>query len=243
MEHQGKGSWNIRSLRAYQTRLQKELEEAERKPGVIAHEDNATWLERQEQCDLLLTDPPYLPDVKGNIDEFAQGWLPRALAKVKSTGRAYVFIGAYPEELRAYLNVEGIPDGMTLANVLVWEYRNTIGPSPSLDYKLNWQAILYYRGSEAKPLDCPVMAEQFTVQDINAPDARHGEKYHTWEKPKEIAQRFIMHSTSKGDLMLDPFAGTGTFLVVGSELGRIAKGCDTDEEMVSIAVKRGCERE
>jgi hypothetical protein len=240
-KYKGKSAWDMRSLRDYQERLLVRLAEAERVPGAIILENNKTWLGRQEDCDLLLTDPPYMTEVE-NIELFAAEWLPRALAKVKVTGRAYVFIGAYPEELRAYLGAP-IPDNVVLESVLVWTYRNTIGPRPTHGYKLNWQAVLYFQGVGAGPLDCPVMMEQFAVQDVNAPDARTGIRYSVFEKPEELAQRFIMHSTEKDQLVLDPFAGTGTFLVVASKLGRLAKGCDTDEAMVEIAVGRGCERE
>lgn len=195
------------------------------------------WLAEQDPCDLLLTDPPYSTDVP-DVREFAHSWLPEALKKVKPTGRAYVCIGAYPHELRAYLDV---PSGdFTLANVLVWTYRNTLGPSPSHDYKLNWQAILYYRGPDAAPLNCPEMVEQFSVQDINAPDGRLGDRWHAWQKPDELANRFVRHASNPGDLILDPFAGTGTFLLAAARLGRRAAGCDISQENIAIAAERGC---
>ena len=85
------------------------------------------WLKEQPQCDLIITDPPYMTDVE-DIYKFAE-WLPYALSKVKPTGRAYVCIGAYPEEIEAYLQTRR-PSDKILANILVWTYRNTLGPSP-----------------------------------------------------------------------------------------------------------------
>lgn len=200
--------------------------------------DHKEWIQDQPEYDLLLTDPPYMTDVE-DITAFAH-WLPGALAKVKTTGRAYVFIGAYPEEIAAYLSVANMTIGITLANMLVWTYRNTLGPSPKFDYKLNWQAILYFRGKDAPPLNCPLMTEQFSVQDINAPDGRQGDRFHAWQKPNEIAERFIRHSTKEGDLVCDPFAGTGTFLLAATILGRRASGCDKDSDILKIAQERGC---
>jgi hypothetical protein len=192
------------------------------------------WLPEQEQCDLLLTDPPYSTEIE-NIADFAKEWLPFALGKVKPTGRAFIFIGAYPEELQAYL-MASMPN-----QILVWTYRNTLGPSPKHDYKLNWQAILYYRMPEAGPLDCPVMLEQFSVQDINAPDGRQYNRDHEWQKPDEIAERFIRHTTKPGDLILDPFCCTGTFPLAASKLGRVGLGCDINPEHLKIAEGRGCQ--
>lgn len=224
---------------ARQHKKAKDKIEAAATVAQITLADWRSWLPEQDECDLLLTDPPYSTDVE-DIYSFANAWLPEALKKVKPTGRAYVCIGAYPEELHAYLSV---PCGeLTLANVLVWTYRNTLGPSPSYDYKLNWQAILYYRGPVAPPLDCPKMTEQFSVQDINAPDGRQGDRYHAWQKPSELGERFVRHATKPGEVVLDPFAGTGTFLLAAAALGREARGCEPDEGVLGLAVQRGCRR-
>ncbi len=196
-----------------------------------------TWLPEQEPCDLLITDPPYSTDVE-DIEAFANAWLSLALSKVKPTGRAYVCIGAYPHELKAYLNVQGC---LPVAQVLVWSYRNTLGPSPKYDYKLNWQAILYFKGKEAPPIDCPIMTEQFSAQDINAPDGRQGDRYHAWQKPMELAEQLIRHSTRPGDRVIDCFTGTGTFLLAAHRLGRVASGCERSPEMAELARTRGCE--
>ena len=196
-----------------------------------------TWLSIQPECDLLITDPPYSTDVE-NIESFAQSWLPPALAKVKTTGRAYVCIGAYPQELKAYLSAQ---TSMKIHQILVWSYKNTLGPKPTHDYKQNWQAILYFVGKDAPALDCPELNEQNTVMEINAPDGRQGDRYHTWQKPDVLAERLIRHSTKQGDTVLDCFAGTGTFLLAAHRLGRIASGCDCSEDMIKIAEQRGCE--
>lgn len=200
----------------------------------------ADWLPTQPQCDLLLTDPPYSTDID-DIEGFARAWLPVALGKVKPTGRAYVCIGAYPDELATYLAIKP-PEHLTLAGVLVWTYRNTLGPKPTHDYKLNWQAILYYRGADAPPLDCPEMVEQFAVQDINAPDGRQGDRWHAWQKPDLLAERIIRHATRPGQSVIDPFTCTGTFVLAAARLGRRAAGCDISPENLAIAEERGCRR-
>jgi hypothetical protein len=197
------------------------------------------WLPEQPSCDLLLTDPPYSTDV-GDIEGFAQSWLPLALSKVRPTGRAYVCIGAYPEELRAYLNVP-VPKHLCQLNILPWIYKNILGPSPTHTYRLNWQAILYFCGVAAPPLVCPLMIEQFAVQEINAPDGRIEGRYHRWQKPDELAERLIRHSTKAGDTVFDCFVGTGTFVLAAHRLGRLAFGCDYSEAMLSIAERRGCQ--
>jgi DNA modification methylase len=234
MDRTGKvdGAYKTLRLDEEKAKIAKQVQAAPNAP-TIALASYADWLPTQSQCDLLLTDPPYSTDVP-DIAKFAAEWLPLALSKVKPTGRAYVFIGAYPKELAAYISV-AVP-----TQVLVWTYRNTLGPSPKLDYKLNWQAILYYRMPEAPPLDCPVMLEQFSVQDISAPDGRQNNRYHEWQKPDEIAERFVRHASKPGDTVCDCFSGTGTFLLAASKLGRRARGCERNANMLKIAKDRGC---
>src|SRR5690606_1615689 len=112
---------------------------------------------------------------------------------------------------------------------------------PKFGYSRNWQAILHYRGPEAGPLRTTSLTEKFAVIDMNAPDGRRGERWHTWQKPDELGERLVTHATEPGQLVVDPFAGTGTFLLAAARLGRIARGADRDPEMVRIAKERGCE--
>ena len=201
---------------------------------------DSTKLKPTEKYDLLLTDPPYSTDVD-DIEKFVGNWLYNALDNVKDTGFAYIFIGAYPDELRAYLNAK-IPQHMKLSQQLIWTYKNTLGNNPKDRYKQNYQSCLFYRGTNAPDLDCPLTAEQWAVQEINAPDGRQGDRYHAWQKPIEIAERFIRHSTKQGDTIFDPFACTGTFLLAGAKLGRKAYGFEINPDNAKIAFERGCIR-
>ena len=236
---------DIHRLRRQQDRRMAILEESQSAvtgmPPSIAHQTACEFLESlaDESVDLLLTDPPYSTDLE-SVEVFLDQWLDLALSKLKPSARAYICIGAYPRELHSYLSrLLDHKCGFVLANVLVWTYRNTMGPTPKKDYKLNWQAILYLRGPEAPDLDCLHLTEQFTVQDISAPDGRHANRYYEWQKPDELGRRLVSHSTKPGDLVIDPFAGTGTFLLQAAALGRVGKGCDQDAGNIEIAENRG----
>lgn len=207
---------------------------------IIYIEDSVGFIPT-EKYDLLLTDPPYSTHVD-NIKEFVESWLYNALNNVKATGFAYVFIGAYPEELKAYLNAK-IPEHIELCQQLIWTYKNTLGNNPNDRYKLNYQVCLFYRGVDAPDLNCPLTEEQWAVQEINAPDGRQGDRYHEWQKPMEIAERFIRHSTEPGMTVFDPFACTGTFLLAAAKLGRKSYGFEINPEHAAIAFERGCVHE
>jgi site-specific DNA-methyltransferase (adenine-specific) len=57
----------------------------------------------------------------------------------------------------------------------------------------------------------------------------------------ELAEKFVRHSTRPGDLVVDPFACTGTHILAAAKLGRIGAGCEIDSENMEIAIKRGCD--
>ena len=240
-----------RSLVLNMVKAQKKADEIEQAKSAIAeqqreagktllHVGNGIGRTLKHKCDLLLTDPPYSTDVD-DIGAFVDAWLYKALEGVKDTGFAYIFIGAYPNELRAYLDAK-TPGHMKLEQVLVWTYKNTLGQNPKDRYKQNYQACLFYRGTNAPALDCPLTTEQWAVQEINAPDGRQGDRYHAWQKPMEIAERFIRHSTRPGAVVFDPFACTGTFLLAAAKLGRKGIGFEIDPDNAEIAYSRGCKR-
>lgn len=200
---------------------------------IVSRMDCNDFINHIEEYDLLLTDPPYMTDIE-DIEAFAKSWLPNALSKVKNTGSAYIFIGAYPEEVKAYLNC------VTPTQILIWEYKNTLGNNPKKRYKQNYQMVLYYRMPDTPDLNIDIINEQWAVHHMNAPDGRLGDRYHTWQKPLGLAERFISLSTKEGDLVVDPFCCTGTFLLAASKCGRNAIGSDISEKNLKIAIHRGC---
>ena len=224
----------------YLTAQQRALSPTEQASATV-YRAKAEWLLQQipaESVDLLLTDPPYSTDVE-NIEAFAAAWLLPALAKVKSTGRAYICTGDYPIESLAYPRVLAQEPRLRWLKTLTWTYENTLGPAPVEDYKLNTQRIFYLVGPDAPPLNCPLMVEQFSAQDIPAPDGRQGNRLHAWQKPAELAERFIRHATKENDLVLDLFAGTGTFLHAAARLNRRGIGCEPDADMLALCAAQG----
>lgn len=207
----------------------------------IHHGDSLEWMRSlsDSSADVLLTDPLYSSDIE-DIAAYARAWLPLAWSKVKSTGRAYVFIGSYPHEVAAYLAVcaeHGIP----VEQLLIWSYTNTMGPRPKMRYFLNYQTVLYIVGPDAAPLDCELLTELCAAREEYHP-ARSAERVYQWQKPTEIVEAYIRHSTRAGDLVIDPFAGSGTTMVCAAKLGRRSIGCEISSDVVAIAEGRGCVR-
>lgn len=76
---------------------------------------------------------------------------------------------------------------------------------------------------------------------IDADSYRHGQPGkvdHPTQKPIVTASRPIEYSTDPGDLVLEPFAGSGTTLVAAKRLGRRVIGIELEEAYCEIAAKR-----
>jgi DNA modification methylase len=220
----------------------KKIEQVSDKYKPVLYVGDGIKFTPKEKYDLLLTDPPYSTDVD-NIEKFVNDWLYKTLDNVKDTGFAYVFIGNYPEEVKAYL-CANTPEHIKLQQILVWRYDNTLAKSPKDKYDLNCQFCLFYRGINSPDPDFENVRteERLVVQTINAPDGRQGDRYHAWQKPMEIAERFIRHSTEQDMTVFDPFACTGTFLLAAAKLGRKSYGFEINPEHAKIAFERGCLR-
>jgi len=233
----------VRIMNKKEKNIEDEQKSVQSNKPEIYEESYKRFLKRFEEknVDLIITDPPFMTDVD-NIYNFVNQWLPKALKKLKDSGKAYIFTGAYPEELHAYLGVLLNQKRFVISNVLVWTYKNLIGTQTKKSYRTNWQAIFYLYGKSADDLHTNSMLEKFAVKEINAPDGRQGNRYFKWQKPNELAAQLIKHSTKESQLVIDPFAGSGTFLIEAAKLGRVAKGSEINKEVIDIAVQRGCEK-
>jgi DNA modification methylase/ParB-like chromosome segregation protein Spo0J len=202
----------------------------------IINADCLEVLKSIPDIDLLLTDPPYFTD--GDFTNH----ISQCLQKVKPTGQAYVFAGADPKEMQAYLNLDS--HHMDLVQVLVWNYNNTGQRQPNERYTSNFQVCFYFRGKQAPLINKPADGKnQYACQTINAPDGRIGDRYHKWQKPNQLIENLILNSSNVGDFVFDPFAGSGTTLVVAAKNDRVAIGCDIDQEAINLCIKRGCSDE
>ncbi len=65
-----------------------------------------------------------------------------------------------------------------------------------------------------------------------------GKKVHSTQKPEALLRRVILSCTRPGDVVLDPFLGSGTTLAVARQLGRSGVGIERDIEYVKIASAR-----
>lgn len=66
----------------------------------------------------------------------------------------------------------------------------------------------------------------------------HEKTPHPTQKPEELLRRIILASSNEGDVVIDPFLGSGTTAVVAEQLKRRWKGCDMSSEYLNWAIER-----
>lgn len=69
-----------------------------------------------------------------------------------------------------------------------------------------------------------------------------GNRLHKQQTPIQLLLRIILSSTNPGDVVLDPFAGSGTTLVVAEQLGRKSIGIELDSHNVALIENRLAEQ-
>jgi site-specific DNA-methyltransferase (adenine-specific) len=62
--------------------------------------------------------------------------------------------------------------------------------------------------------------------------------YHPTQKPLRLLRRALLASTREGDLVFDPFCGSGTTAVAAKELNRTFVGAELEEEFARLAARR-----
>lgn len=85
----------------------------------------------------------------------------------------------------------------------------------------------------------PMGAKPKDVVDIPTTCNGMGEKTpHPTQKPEELIRKFILASSNEGDLVIDPFSGSGTTAVVSEQLNRHWMACDLDAQYNQWAIER-----
>jgi len=127
-------------------------------------------------------------------------------------------------------------DGWYLRQTVIWQKASAVEPMrldrPALSHEY---LFLLTRDRHAAIRNPGELWWGHSVWKINADNTATG---HPATMPTEIARRAIVCSTSLGDLVLDPFAGSGTTGEVALRLGRSFVGCELNPAYVALAEKR-----
>ena len=182
-------------------------------------------------------------------DEFSRRWLKAARRILKDTGSLWV-IGSYHNIFRVGSILQDI--GFWMLNDIVWRKSN---PMP------NFRGTRFTNAHEtliwcAKDKDAKYTFNYEAMKNLNeglqmrsdwtlplcTGDERikgtDGNKLHPTQKPESLLYRVLLAATKPGDVVLDPFFGTGTTGAVAKQLGRKYIGCERDADYIAAARER-----
>ena len=151
---------------------------------------------------------------------------------LKEGGALYMFTA---REQNGYFIRQAEIRGFTFRNVLAMVKKN---PLPSLS-KRNWRSgvELCFYVSKGKPKTFNFVS-QTDCKNFYLYANTHRKTRHPTEKPLEFITRLVEVSSNKGELVLDPFMGSGTTAVASQQLDRNYIGFDTCKEYITMARKR-----
>jgi len=215
--------------------------------------------------DLVFADPPFNIgikydnyDDKKNYDHYyswSEEWIKETYRILKKSGSIYIAIG---DEFAAEINLILKRIGFKFRNWIVWYY--TFGQNQRKKFNRSHTHILYFTKDEnsftfnSDEIRIP-SARQLVYNDKRAhpkgkvPDdvweysrvcgtfkERLGK--HPCQMPENLLERIIKVSSNEGDIVLDPFGGTGTTAAVAKRLKRNYITMDISEKYVEVITKR-----
>jgi DNA modification methylase len=203
---------------------------------------------KAESVDLILTDPPYGIDVgeahtykrmtvvdtnfeDGDFETF--DLLDKAIKEMyrllKPDRHMYMFCGIdkFPT-LVTMLTKHGFePHHLPL----IWDKGSGSYPSQQTSFVHSYEAIIHVKKGRRKLNASP--RDIFAVKRVPS-----GKKIHPTEKPTELLRDLIGFSTLPGELVLDPFAGSGATLVASRETNRRGVGIELNSNYYEGIIKR-----
>ena len=181
-------------------------------------------------------------------DAFTRRWLAEARRVLKADGAIWV-IGSYHNVFRLGTAIQDL--GFWIQNDVVWVKTN---PMPNFrgTRLANAHETLIWAGREKRSRltfnyhslkaanEDVQMRSDWTLPLCTGPERlkREGRKVHATQKPEALLHRVLTATTNPGDLVLDPFFGTGTTGAVAKRLARRFVGIERDETYADEAEAR-----
>ena len=182
-------------------------------------------------------------------DNFTEQWLKESKRILKKGGALWV-IGSYHNILRVGTSIQN--HGFWILNDIIWHKTNPMPnfrgtrftnahetllwctTSREAKYTFNYQNLKELNDGKQMRSDwyIPICSGKERLRENN------NQRSHPTQKPEALMYRIILSSTNKGDIILDPFLGSGTTAVVAKKLQRNFIGIEQDKEYISLAKKR-----
>jgi DNA modification methylase len=210
--------------------------------SAIEHADALSWLEAQEPgaATAVIYDPPYAvgTPVRGREDGAAGSvsgplsFMQRTMslcARALRPGGIVVIFGDYkrlPDLMYA-----ATTSGLRLSGCVAWVRTR---PGTGGLYRSSWDPILIASRGTPDAVDRSAVRNVVETEEVvyaNYPAKRT----HPYEKPPEVLGYVLARVCRAGDLVLDPFAGSGSSRDAAGKLDLVWRGCDIDPQFAETA--------
>lgn len=215
----------------------------------------------EEQAQLLLTDEPYNVRIAGNVTggshrEFVMGSGEMTDAEFLAFNEAW--IGSCLPHLcdgalfGTFIDWRGNPTlhaaasglGMAAVNLVVWAKTNA--GMGSL-YRSQHELLPVFKKGKAPHVNNVALGKHgrwrsniWTYPGASSlgSDARRGLQEHPTVKPVAMLEDALLDMTNRGDIVLDPFLGSGSTLIAAEKTGRRCRGLELDPLYVDVILRR-----
>ncbi|WAC72378.1 site-specific DNA-methyltransferase [Roseateles sp. SL47] len=200
-----------------------------------------------EQADMVFTDPPYNVNYANSAKDKMRGkdrailndnlgdgfydFLLAALMPTVAHSRGGIYVAMSSSELDV-LQAAFRAAGGKWSTFIIWAKNTfTLGRA---DYQRQYEPILYGWPEGTQRHWCGDR-DQGDVWNIKKPQKND---LHPTMKPVELVERAIRNSSRPGNVVLDPFGGSGTTLIAAEKSGRVARLIELDPKYVDVIVRR-----
>ena len=199
------------------------------------------------KADMIVTDPPYnvdyansakdkmrgkdRPILNDNLGDGFYDFLLSAMTPMLARCSGAVYVAMSSSELDTLQSAFRAAGGKW-STFIIWAKNTfTLGRA---DYQRQYEPILY-GWPEGENRHWCGDRDQGDVWNIKKPQKND---LHPTMKPVELVERAIRNSSRPGDIVLDPFGGSGTTLIAAEKTGRIGWLIELDPKYVDVIVRR-----
>ncbi len=205
------------------------------------------WRPNMTKVDAVDDDWDQFTDFEA-YDRFTQAWLMECRRVLKRSGSLWV-IGTYHNIHRVGAILQDL--GFWILNAVTWVKVNPMPNFRGVRFTNAHETLLWAQKERGAPYtfnhhamkalnEGKQMRSDWVLPICSGKERLRvaGEKAHATQKPEALLYRVLQSSTNPGDLVLDPFFGTGTTGAVARRLHRRWIGIEREERYVSLACQR-----
>ena len=216
------------------------------------------FLENNLKVDHIITDPPYNISKENNFQtmnnrtgvDFGQwdrgdfdlySWIPKYSKLLNNNGSMIIFCSY--RYISYLIDVLENQANMIVKDILIWQKSNPMPRNIQRRYVQDLQFAIWAVKKDSKwifnkPQDKPYLRSIFNYPLVSGKQKLG----HPTQKSLKLMQEIISIHTNAGEIILDPFMGSGTTGEASLNLNRDFIGIEKDQDYFEIAIKRLEER-